>query len=447
MKRKRVTKKKLPDKGGTSSKRPISKLLRFGSAAAAVGFFLCFGFILIYSSSDQVRKKLYSYCPNFHEVTRLDIVDAIGTRRITTENLRDSMSVGLFDNQYEVVTTIDLELQERMERLYRRYNPMYAAFVAIDPDTGAILAMVDHSEDGHEGNLNLRGSYPAASVFKVVTSAAALEVGNYEPQTKIPFNGSQSSLYKRNLTYQTNRWTRFVNLGDALAKSINTIFGKVAIYGVGREKLQRYADAFGFNQKMKFDMPVEVSSVIVPDDWFGIAESGSGYTKTQTLSPIQGALIAATIINDGETPDPYIVRSLLDEDKEPVYEHAPTSVSSPISKDTASKLQAMMEKTILRGTARRHYRDYYRHPILSKVFIGAKTGSLTGNNPRGKYDWFVGFARSRLNPKKKLAFASMIINGKYWRVKSSYLAREAILKYFADSGESNSLSKQENGSN
>ena len=407
----------------------------------SAGFFVfVFGFLWIIGSSDSVRKKLYPFCPYCKGVTRDDVAGAIGNRRFMAKSLRESMSVGLFDNQYEVITTINLELQEKMERLYRRYSPLYAAFVAIDPDTGAILAIVDHSKHGHVGNLTLKGTYPAASVFKVVTSAAALEIGDYRPETEIPFNGTQTSLYRRNLTYQTNRWTRHVNFGDALAKSINTIFGKIALYGVGRDTLQRYADAFGFNQHVKFDMPLEVSSVIVPEDWFGVAESGSGYTKKQTLSPIQGALIGATVINDGVTPSPFLVRTLLDADKEPVYEYPPSNMRRPISSETAQQLQAMMEKTILRGTAKKYYRDYFQHPILSKVFIGAKTGSLTGDSPKGKYDWFVGFAKSRINPSKKIAFASMIVNGKYWKVKSSYIARQAILQYFKDASSNDSIS-------
>lgn len=436
--------KKRVKKSKTKAPKKISNLskgLYVGGGSLA---FLCFAFLLVIGSSDKLRKKVYPLCPYYTSVTQVDIAEAIGKRRLVAKDLRESMSIDVYDDQYEVITTINLGLQERLEKLYRRYKPMYAAFVAMDPDTGAIVAMVDYSEDGHDDNLALRGTYPAASVFKVITSAAALEVGDYEPQTKIPFNGSQTSLYKRNLTYQTNRWTRYVKLGDALAKSINTIFGKVAIYGVGRQKLQEYADAFGFNQKVPFDMPVDISSVIVPEDWFGIAESGSGYTKKQTLSPIQGALIAATVINDGVTPEPYLVDSLLDEDKESVYEHESNTLGKPISTDTAIQLQTMMEKTILRGTARRHYRDYFRHPILSKVFIGAKTGSLTGNNPQGKYDWFVGFAKSRLNPEKKLAFASMIVNGKFWKVKSSYIAREAILEYFKNTENDISVSSNPN---
>lgn len=366
------------------------------------------------------------------EIHRDEIAHALGKRRITAQDLRETLSFAMEDSRYEIVSTIHIDLQEKVESLYRRYDPLYAAFVAIDPETGAVLAMADHSRIGHQENLTLRGTYPAASVFKIVTSAAAIESAKMGPQTAIPFNGSYTTLYKRNLSYKTDRWTRYIPLSEALAKSINSIFGKIAIHGVGRNSLQQYANAFGFNQAITFDMPVDVSSVIVPEDDYGIAESGSGFTKKQTLSPLQGALIAATIANDGRTPQPTIVKAVLDEEKTPVYEFMPTTLGQPVSPQTAKLIAQMMEKTITQGTARKSYRDYHRHPILSRLMIGAKTGSLTGTDPQGKYDWFVGFARQNGSDDKKIAFASMIVNDKYWRVKSSYVAREVILEYFKD---------------
>jgi len=388
--------------------------------------------LVLTGAPDNFFTSLHSINPFQIEIGRQDVANGLGKRRITAENLRDTLSFTLNHDQYEIVSTIQLDLQEKIEKEYRRYNPLYAAFVAIDPTSGEILALVDHSQLGHDENLTLRGTFPAASIFKIITSAAALESANMTPQTRVPFNGKFSSLYRRQLSYKTNRWTRYIPFSDALAKSINSIFGKVAVHGIGQEKLQEYANAFGFNQLITFDMPVDISNVIVPEDMFGIAEAGSGYTKEQTMSPLQGALIAATIINDGITPEPMIVKQVLNKDKFPVYEHSPGRLGQPISAKTARQLAMMMERTIIRGTARKTYRDYRRHPILSKLFIGAKTGSLTGTNPQGKYDWFVGFAQSKFNPAKKLAFASMIVNGKYWRVKSAYIAKQVIIKYFAD---------------
>lgn len=367
------------------------------------------------------------------KLPRAALARSLGRRHIRSQDLSGEDGRLTFQHEgktYHAKLTLDMQLQQAIEAVYERYDPAFAAFVAIDPNTGRILALADHSQTKLSDNLALRASYPAASVFKVVTSAAALEVGKVDPHSLVGFNGSASTLYKRNLRDTVNRWTRFISVEDALAHSVNTVFGKLAVNRLGTKTLQKYANAFGFNQNIEFDLPVDSSTALVPEDSYGLAEAGSGFTRRQTLSPVQGATLAAAIINDGVMPNPHLVEEVLDEDGRRVYRAQQKSISFPVEKRTARQLALMMENTILRGTARRQYRDYNHHPLLSKIFIGAKTGSLSGDNPEGKYDWFVGFAQSSENPKKKIAFASLIVNKAYWRVKSSQVAREGIIHYF-----------------
>lgn len=367
------------------------------------------------------------------QMDKKELAALLGDQRLTSNHLKlDSFPVAAGDKQFNMHFTLDKDLQEKIEALYERYDPAYAAFVAIDPETGKILAMVDHSSEGHKGNLALKATFPAASVFKVVTSAAALGEGKIAPNARFAVNGRYTTLYKSNLKDTVNRWTRFISIEEAFAKSVNTVFGKIAMKRVGPEAMQRYANAFGFNQHLDFEMPMEMGSAVIPtDDEYGLAESGSGYTRRQTLNPIQGAMIAASIINGGRMPAPYVVDSVTDASGTPVYEVDPHhELSRPVDAETARSLAMIMEHTVTRGTARKEYRDYNHHPLLSKLFIGAKTGSLSGTEPAGKYDWFVGFAQSSANPKKKIAYASMIVNRKYWKVKSSHIAREAIIQHF-----------------
>ncbi|MCO5144334.1 MAG: penicillin-binding transpeptidase domain-containing protein [Oligoflexia bacterium] len=412
--------------------KPFSKVLKLSiwTAFLSLSLLACFVFI----KRDELTND-GGRSPAFFQsgLDRAELPDLIGPIRITSNLVKNGdYPVAKEDKNYFVKFTIDQSLQEKIEALYSRYSPAYAAFIAMDPETGKVLAMVDYTNEGNEGNLALHSGYPAASIFKIVTSAAALDQGKIKPKSVFPVNGSNSSLYKRNLKNTINRWTRYMSIEEAFAKSVNTVFGKIAMNRVGPELLQQYANSFGFNQKIPFDLPLEFGSAIIPtDDEFGLAESGSGYTKRQTLNPIQGSLIASSVVNRGFIPAPYIVDSVTDEDGKVVYETDGGRVLfHPIGEDTAKSLSVIMEHTVTRGTARREYRDYNHHPILSKLFIGAKTGSLTGNHPQGKYDWFVGFAQSSANPSKKLVFASMIINKKYWRVKSSYIAREAIIHHF-----------------
>lgn len=367
---------------------------------------------------------------------RAEIAAMLGEQRLSSNHLKlDYFPVESNGKSYQLRFTLDRAMQERIESLYERYSPAYAAFVALDPETGKILAMADYSTGGHAGNLNLRASFPAASIFKVVTSAAALDEGKIKPKSMFPVNGSYSTLYRRNLSDVVNRWTRFITIEEAFAKSVNTVFAKIAMNRVGPDALQKYADGFAFNQQIEFDMPIEMGSARVPNDEFGLAEAGSGYTRRQTLNPIQGAMIAAGVINGGSIPDPYLVEEVSTSQGVAVYSAQPKIYSRPIDKDTAKSLALIMEHTVTRGTAKKEYRDYNHHPLLSKLFIGAKTGSLSGDNPHGKYDWFVGFAQSSTNPKQKIAFASMIVSNKFWKVKAAHIAREAILEHFGKTKE------------
>jgi penicillin-binding protein A len=364
---------------------------------------------------------------------RQEIAQLLGDQRITSNHLRlDYLPAFKDGKSYNLHLTIDKDLQEKIEDVYQRYDPSYAAFVAMDPETGKILAMVDYSSEEKSGNLALKATYPAASVFKVVTSTAALNDGKVRPNAIFPVNGRFGTLYKRNLKDVVNRWTRFITIEEAFAKSVNTVFGRIAMTRVGPSALQKYANAYGFNQHIDFDMPIEMGQAVIPtDDDFGLAESGSGYTTKQTLNPVQGAMIASAVVNGGHIPAPFLVDEASNQTGEKVYEfEANPDLFHPMDQETAKSLSLIMESTVTRGTARREFRDYNHHPILSKLFIGGKTGSFTGTEPAGKYDWFVGFAQSSADPHKKIAFASMIVNRKYWKVKSYHVAREAILQHF-----------------
>ncbi len=380
----------------------------------------------------KIFRTLASRAPLGPHLEQTDLARALGRSRITSENLRLAyFPIEADGKSYHAHLTLDRALQEKVEAVYEKYDPAYAAFVAIDPDTGKVLAMVDHSREPVEENLALKATYPAASVFKVITSAAAIAQGKIGADTIIPVNGSYGTLYKRNLKAGPNRWTRFISIEEAFAKSVNTVFGKIALNRLGPEILQSYANSFGFNRTIPFDLDLEAASAIVPnDDWFGLAESGSGYTRKQTLSPVLGALIPAAIINGGRMPAPYLIDEVTTPRGAVVYSAEPQTFSEPLKPNAAKALSLIMENTITRGTARKEFRDYNHNPILSKIFIGAKTGSLSGTNPQGRYDWFVGFAQSSENPNRKIAFASLIINRQYWRVKSAYVARQAILQYF-----------------
>ena len=411
--------------------RPILWMALTTSLATilAVGLFMYFR-VSSGESSGFVGKSLIPR----PKMERQELPDLLGEMRISSELLeQEYFNVEKNGKSFQVKFTLDKELQARIETVYQNYDPAYAAFVAMDPETGKILALVDHTNDKGRTNLALKATYPAASTFKIVTSTAALDAGKIQPSSLVPVNGSNTTLYKRNLRDVVTRWTRFMSIEEAFAKSVNTVFAKIALNRVGQNSLQKYANAFGYNQKISFDLPINMGTALIPNDEYGLAESGSGYTIKQTLNPVQGAMIASTVVNGGNLPEPYIVDHVNSGLGVPLYRANPRIISHPMDHETAHSLSLIMEHTVTSGTVRKEFRDYNRHPVLSNLFIGGKTGSLSGTNPQGKYDWFIGFAQSSKDPSKKVAFASLVVNQKFWRVKASHVAREAILQYFSPS--------------
>ncbi len=340
----------------------------------------------------------------------------------------------------KVQYSFDHKLQKVMENLFRTYNPDYGAFVALDAYTGKILSMVSYSRSKNiPYNITLHASFPSASVFKVVTAAAAIEAHKVSANTVISFNGRNHTLYRGQiLKSDITRWTRFITLKEAFARSINTVFGKIGAFTVGSEGMRQYADRFGFNHKIQADMPIQEGHAWIPEDAWGLAESASGYTKDNTMSPLQGALIAASVANNGIMMEPYIVESIMSDQNLPLYLAEPRVSSITMDPATASEVKSLMKETVLHGTSRGSFRGFFRKD-LTFLNVGGKTGSLTGYEPRGKYDWFVGYAD---NGPRRFAVAALTIHEKLWRVKSSYLARLAMESYFRESGHINTVAKK-----
>lgn len=322
----------------------------------------------------------------------------------------------------------DPSLQKEMESIFRSYTPDYGAFVALDASTGKVLSLVSYTKRGIvKENLALRATFPSASVFKLVTAAAAIEARKYSANTVIPFNGRNHTLYRGQVLRNTiTRWTRYITLREAFARSVNTVFGRLGAFTLGATELREYADRFGFNRRIASDVPMQQGSAKIPDDPFGLAESASGFTRENTMSPLQGALMAAAIANDGVMMEPYVVERLTALDGSQVYQAQPQMAVQAVDPGTAAELRSMMRDTILRGTSQGSFKRFFRKEFAF-VDVGGKTGSLTGTDPRGKYDWFVGYAEGGAH---RIALCALTIHEKYWRVKSSYLARRAIEAYF-----------------
>ena len=355
-----------------------------------------------------------------------------GIDPLFTEVVEDRF-VSKFGEKVQVVYTLDPVLQEKITSLFERYKVPYGAFVALSPKTGKILAMVGYSEkNGSDQKLALRATYPAASVFKLVTAAAALEKGKIEPETVIKYHGGLYSLSPANWTDNPKKDKNKITLADAMGKSCNVAFAKVALRWLKADDLLISAEKFGFNSSINFELPVQQSKASVENNDASMAKTAAGFGNV-TLSPLHGAMMAAAIANDGRMVEPRVVEKIFIDGRE-AYNVGKKEGPAGISRITAEKLRQMMQKTVKNGTARHAFHTRSGVAYLKDMVVGGKTGSLEGNDPQGDYSWFIGMAPL---DDPEIAIAALVINRPAWQIKAPFIAREGLVTYFNNKDKGN----------
>ena len=348
--------------------------------------------------------------------------------RPTFDRVEQGKHITRFKNGVTAVYTIDAALQTTMENFFKKYRVPYGVFVAMDPNTGKVLALVEYSAQNPKAEgLALRLSYPAASIFKLVTAAAAIEEKKADPATSISYYRSGiHQLSPKHWTDNPKRDKLKVTLAEALARSNNAAFAKVALRWLDVPKLIDYAGRFQFNHPIPFELPVQVSQMEIENSERGLARTGAGFGDVG-LSPLHAALIGSAIANNGAMMTPCLVDHLLSPTGEKMYECTPRVFATAISPETAESLREMMAMTVISGTSRKAFRLKRREQSLRGITIGGKTGSLTGEDPPGKYSWFVGMAPMEA---PEIAIAALVINRPLWKIKASEVAKNGFAAYF-----------------
>lgn len=301
------------------------------------------------------------------------------------------------------------------------------AVVAIDPTTGAILAMVSKpSYDpnvlaGHDtravndawkalqeaegdpmANRAIAGTtYPPGSTFKVVTAAAALQQG-YTPATVVPAPDvlplPQSSDVLRNFGNTSCSPTGTMTLADALRISCNTAFGQLGM-DLGDEALREQARAFGFDTPLS--VPMTVTESHFPDqlDAPQTALSAIGQYEVR-VTPLQVAMVSAAVANGGVQMTPYLVRSVRSQDLTVVSETEPTELATPITSTTAAGVRDMMVGVVADGSG--------TAAQIPGVLVAGKTGTAQTSEEAAPHAWFTAFAPA---DAPQVAVAVIVENG------------------------------------
>ncbi len=415
-------------------KQPRKKLSRKKKASRLfVIAAIATGTMIFFNTRPTVEEKAELKIKN-HLEQRVQIAKTLA-EPMKQESYPEKIEINLdgFNREVSVQYTFEPELQLAAEKLLKQYKPDYGSIVLMDAETGKILALANFQRDAlDKPNLALKASYPAASIFKVVTATAAIDKVGVRPTDTIRFNGGNYTLYKKNvLSDKINKWTRSISLKDAFAKSINTAFGRLSLEKLNPDHINDYAKRYMFNQKIPSDLPVDMGVAYVPQEkGFELTEVASGYNKMNRMSPIQGAMIAGTIVNDGRMVVPYVVDNLKNAAGEIIYQAEIVDSGPIMTSHSAEKVRELMGQTIISGTSRKTFRDLVRNRQFKDIEMGGKTGHLTGDNPKGRVDWFVGYA---FDDSRKISVAALTVNKKYWTVKSSYLGQTMIRKFFQPS--------------
>ncbi|MFF2327537.1 MULTISPECIES: peptidoglycan D,D-transpeptidase FtsI family protein [unclassified Streptomyces] len=319
-----------------------------------------------------------------------------------------SMFTGEKKQGGNVVTTLNAAAQKAA---FKGLGDKKGAVAALDPQTGAILALVSTpsydpssfagnsdadakawqklSKDKDKPMLNrtLRETYPPGSTFKVVTAAAALENGLYssidEPtKSPLPWRLPQTS---QDLDNEGNIPCENASLREALRWSCNSVFGKVSD-DLGNQKMIDQANKFGFNKEIF--VPVRADASVYPkDNRPQNAMAGIGQASNRT-TPLQMAMVAAAVANDGKLMQPYMIAQRQAPNLDVIYTHEKEQLSQPLSGENAQKLQEMMQTVVESGTGKRAQ--------IPGVTVGGKTGTAQHGlkNSEKPYAWFISYAKT-----------------------------------------------------
>lgn len=320
----------------------------------------------------------------------------------------------------------DVFLAQKIDHLLRIYKPDHAIFLIVDAKSNEILAWGQRSD----GIINStpfflsKSTFPAASLFKTTTLTAAFETKKYSLNSPIPLIGAAHTLYRFQLRVPEDYKGNTVELQDAYAKSYNA---PMAIVGnnIGSSSLNKVAQKLGFNQHFKNNIP-ELSTLSIPDTGYGIAEVSSGFTKNTTLSPLLAAAQIRALLKQKPLEIPTAPN---------LYPYAPIT-SEPLAKSVFSEntyygIKEAMMRTISNGTAKKNISSkFIARRYKEQLDIGGKTGSLDGFDPPGRYEWFAGFAESRLDRDKGIIIVVMQVH-KEIRSQPATQVAALLINYWA----------------
>ena len=307
----------------------------------------------------------------------------------------------------DVRTTLDASAQRvALQGLAGRKG----AVVALDPQTGAIKVMAsvpgyDPNAIGEPGrftrlnqdqdapllNRNTQAGYTPGSTFKVVTAIAAIDSGEFTPNSLVSGRNLKpiSGVPLRNFGGES---FGLITLTDALTHSVNTAWATVG-EKLGKRTMAKYMNRLGFDEPVQVDLPpVERRAsgefvggkLIRPTS--GVVDVGRmaiGQDKLN-VTPLQMAMVSAAVANGGRLMKPHLTDRIVDRDGRTVDRIQPREMSNVMSAKSAGEVGGMMGKVVEEGTG--------TAAALEGISVGGKTGTAEVGHSCPNQVWFIAFA-------------------------------------------------------
>ncbi len=320
----------------------------------------------------------------------------------------------------EVEYTVDPRLDAEVRDVLDSGRVALGHVVVMDAATGEVFAYVSTDP----GSFPATRPYPTASLMKVVTAAAVLRNAPGAARRDCRYAGSPHELRPEHLV--TSRgWDRIQSFVRALAVSNNQCFARLAVHDVGERALVAEMQQLGMLEAPAAGHPAGVIDPVRGPLSLGHLGSGMAGSK---ITPLGAARLAAALA-DGALVEPWWVAAARDANGAPLalpLRPEPRRVWEP---EIASVLRDATVEVTERGTARRAFRVRGDEPRLGPIRVAGKTGTVSGRDPAGRYQWFIGLAPAEA---PRVAIATVVVRNGPGGSSAALVAARTLERVFCE---------------
>ncbi len=361
-----------------------------------------------------------------------------------------------------LVLTIDSDIQKLVEDAL---GNRVGASVVLKPATGEVLAMVSYpyydsnifsSDDAGKEyaklvtdstkpllNRAVQVSYPPASTFKIIMSAAMLQENAFPANKAIECKGVMIYGGRRFHCHVREPGHGWLDLKNAMAQSCDVYYWTIGRDYLGIEKIASYAREFGFGKSAQIDLPSQVTGLVPTaewkekkyhEKWLGgdtmSCSIGQGYMEA---TPLQLANMVAMVSNEGVIYKPHVLKEVRDPVSGEVIQEVERQVltESTIDKDVWKQIQEAMRYTVTDGTP--------QYPMHNKIVqIACKTGTAevepysSRKENQSWHSWLVAYAPYDAPPEDRICVATIVEACNTWEWWAPYCTNIIIQGIFAN---------------